>query len=149
MPLFSGLPFERIFEEVSLEECPEMVAESIERHLSSGRIERILAARGGRRPYFFVEVALADRHVCKLQISEEGVLISRVDGIRRSELPETVRSTVTHFLKAGARFDAADRVCTSVSEEFHIELDLGNNLDLHLFLDERGVVLRRHEVGDF
>lgn len=140
---------EQVFKEISLEDCPPEVLAAVDGCFESGRVERILVGRASRRPCFFVEVALAENRVSKLQISEDGELLSRVDGMGKSDLPRTVKSAMTDFLNAGARFDAADRVFTPDHEEFHIELDLGDNLDLHLFLDDRGVLLRQHEVGDF
>lgn len=147
--LFSGLPIDRFFEAIPPEDCPRNVATTVRSCLDSGRIDRILAARGRRNPCYFVEVALSGNHDRKLHISEDGTLLTRVDALRESELPSTVKSAVTGFLEAGARFDTADRVFTPESAEFHVELDLGDGLDLHLFLDDRGEVLRRHEVGDF
>ena len=85
----------------------------------------------------------------RLQISAEGSLLSQGDRIRESELPKTVKTAMNEFIAAGARFDGADHVLTTEREEFHIELDLGDDRDLHLFLDDRGVLLRQHEVGDF
>ncbi len=149
MTLFSGLPVERVFKEISVEECPGSVLETVQRSLESGHIERVLVGRASRRPCYFVEVEISENHATKLQISDDGTLVSQVDAMRESELPRTVKTAVTDFLKAGARFDTADHVLTTESEEFHVELDLGDNLDLHLFLDESGVVLRQHEVGDF
>lgn len=149
MSLFSGLPVERVFEEISLEHCPEEVLETVENNLDSGQIERVFVGRASRRPCYFVDVEISGNHATKLQISEDGTLLSQVDGMRESELPRTVQTAVTDFLRAGARFDTADHVLTSGREEFHVELDLGDNLDLHLFLDESGVVLRQHEVGDY
>ncbi len=149
IPLFSGLPIEQIFEEISFDECPHKVLDSVSKCVPSGRIARILVERASRRYLFFVEVELPGNRECKLQISDDGELHSRIDGMRKSELPQIVNSTVTHFLKAGARFDTAERVFTVLSEEFHVQLDLGNNLDLHLFLDQSGALLRRHEVGDY
>lgn len=148
-PFFNGLPVERIFDQLPVENCPDTVLDTINENLDSGRILRVMAGRASGLPCFFVEIAISGDRVRKLQISGNGALLSRLDGMQRSELPRTVKSTVTDFLEAGARFDAADRVFTSDSEEFHVELDLGNNLDLHLFLDERGTLLRKHEVGDY
>ncbi len=149
MALFNGLPVERFFEEISAGDCPPNVVDTVLDCLDSGSIERILTARGRHRPFYFVEISLSGDLERRLQIFEDGTLLSRVDQMRESELPHTVKSTVTDFLDAGARFDTADHVLTSDSEEFHVELDLGDDLDLHLFLDERGVLLRQHEVGDY
>lgn len=149
LTLFSGLPVDRFFTEISAEECPGSVADTLLDCLDSGRVERILTTPGRRRPCYFVEIELDGDLLRKLQISEDGTLLGRVDEMRPSELPRTVKSTVTEFLEAGARFDTADHVVTSEREEFHVELDLGDDLDLHLFLDESGALLRQHEVGDF
>ncbi|MEM1441073.1 MAG: hypothetical protein AAGF67_01945 [Verrucomicrobiota bacterium] len=134
---------------MSEEDCPEAVAKVARKFAGKGRIERILKSRRKRRAAFHVEIALNNRLERSLQISEDGKLLSQVDRIRESELPVTVKNAVTGFLEEGARFDGADFVRTSESEEFHVELDLGDDLDLHLFLDEDGALLRQHEVGDF
>lgn len=149
MTLFSGLPVDQVFEEITLEDCPPCVLDTVYVTFESAPVEKVLAGRSHRNACYIVEVKISNTHVSKLQISGDGFLLSRLDGLRESELPRTVQSTVTDFLEAGARFDTADRVYTSNSKEFHVELHLEDNLDLHLFLDESGALLRQHEVGDF
>ena len=149
LTLFNGMPVEQFLEDISLEDCPRSVANTALKNLESGRIRRILTAQGRHRPFYYVELEVSGNLERKLQISEDGTLLGRVESIRKSELPRCVQSAVTEFLVEGARFDTADHVYTSESEEFHVELDLGDDLDLHLFLDETGALLRQHEVGDF
>lgn len=149
LTLFNGLPVEQFYEEIPADDCPGVVIDTVLDNLESGTIERILTSRGRHRPFYFVELSLNGKLDRRLQIAEDGTLLGRVDEMPESELPSTVKSAVTEFLDAGARFDTADHVFTSDREEFHVELDLGNNLDLHLFLDESGMLLRQHEVGDY
>ncbi|MEM6915154.1 MAG: hypothetical protein AAF491_01210 [Verrucomicrobiota bacterium] len=94
LSLFCGLPLDRFFHEVSEEDCPVAVAETARKFAGNGRIERILKSRRNRG-IFHVEIELNNQLERSLQISKEGKLLSQVDRIRESELPQTVQNAVT------------------------------------------------------
>lgn len=136
-------------ERVALSDCPETVLATIRRHASTDQVGDIGTIHRKDRTFYLVEIDHPDYGLRRLQIASDGAIYSVADGVGVSGLPAPVRSAVDCYLSSGARFDAADRVSTSGMHKYHVELDIGDNVDLHLFLDEGGAVLRRHEVADF
>jgi len=134
---------------IPLADCPAPVRDIVLDHLQSGRIVTIQEVRRQRRALYLVEIDLPGARVRKLQVTADGSVFAIADEIRVSDLPRPVQSALDSFLTSGARFDTAERVSASGEREYHVELDLGDEVDLHLFLDEGGEVLRRHEVADF
>ncbi len=136
-------------EGIPLKECPEPVRKTIRDHLGMGRIDEIKTIRVENRVLYLAEIDLPGKRERKLHVGGDGTLLKLVEEIRPGDLPRPVKSAIDPFLTKGTRFDGIDRVTAAGKTEYHVELDLVDDVDLHLVLGENGEILRRREEADF
>ena len=154
---FSPIPTARLLgaasewraEEVYETECPESVLETIRDEAGDdevGEIKRIPMESGA---VYLAEIHRVGPRKRILHIAADGALLKVVDELGLRDLPRSVKSAISPLLSGEARFDCADRVVGSGRTEFHVDLDLVDDIDLHIVLGEGGEILRRCEEGDF
>lgn len=136
-------------EGIPLKECPEPVIKTIRDHLGLGRIDEIKTIRVKNRILYLAEIDLPGKRERKLHVGGDGTLLKLVEEIRPGDLPRPVKSAIDPFLAKGTRFDGIDRVTAEGKTEYHVELDLADDVDLLLVLGENGEILRRREEADF
>lgn len=146
--LAGGVSPELVAREIPLSQCPDPVREMIREHTGFGRVDEIKTIRTENRILYVAEIELPGQRERKLHVSGDGTLLKMVEDVRQGDLPRPVKAAIAPFLTPGVRFDSADRVTQSGRAEYHVEIDLADETDLHLVLDESGGILRRHENAD-
>ena len=136
-------------EDISLKHCPERVRETIQDNLGVGRIDDIKVIRMQNRVLYLAEIDLPGNRERKIHIGGDGTLLKVVEELRLGDLPRQVKLTIETFLTPGADFESAARVTAAGKTEYHVELELAGDVDLHLVLNENGEILRRRELADF
>lgn len=144
-----GLAPVQIAEEIQPRQCPEAVMDTILDHLGKGNLEEIKRIPMESGVLYLAEIDLPGRRKRTLQISVDGTLLKTIDGIHLGDLPRRVKSALDPFLTVATHFDSADRIVSLGKTEFHVDLDLVDDVDLHLVLGEGGEILRHREVADF
>lgn len=134
---------------IPLKQCPESVARTIRGQLGSGRVDGIRTLRSHNRLQYLAEIDLPEDRERQLHIDGDGTLLSVIDDCPLGELPRRVKSALVPFLGEGNRFDHAGRVTGSGHTEYHVEVDLPDDVELLLVFGEGGEILRRREEGDF
>ncbi|MBL9161072.1 MAG: hypothetical protein JNJ70_26560 [Verrucomicrobiales bacterium] len=147
--LLGGVSSVLLADEIPLSQCPEPVRETIRGNTGLGRIDEIKTIRMENRVLYLAEIDLPGKRERKLHIAGDGALLKMIEEIRPGDLPRKVKSTMDTFLAPGGRFDSADRVTAGGKVEYHVDLDLADDVDLHLVIDENGGILRRREEADF
>lgn len=130
-------------------QCPEPVWRTIRDHLGRGRLDEVKTISKNGRMLYLAEIELPGNRERMLHVGGDGTLLKFVEAIRLKELPRPVQSALDPFLANTTRFDGADRVTSGSGTEYHLDLELVDDVDLHLVLGERGEVLRRREEADF
>jgi hypothetical protein len=154
---FSPIPTARLFgaasgwraEEVFETQCPEAVLDTIELQVGDGRVGEIKRIPMESGAVYLAEILREGPRKRVLHIAADGTLLEVVDELGLRDLPRRVKSAITPLLDGGIRFDCADRVTGHGRMEFHVDLDLEDDVDLHLVVGEGGEILRRYEEGDF
>ncbi len=147
--LIGGASSGLLANEIPLSQVPTPVRETIKENAGLGRIDEIKTIRMENRVLYLAEIDLAGKRERKIHVSGDGSLLKIVDDVRLGELPRRIKAAMAPYLGTGARFDSADRVTAGGKTEYHVEIDLADDVDLYLVLDETGEVLRRREEGDF
>lgn len=146
--LLGGVTYGLFAEDVPLNQCPDQVLKTIKGNAGPGRIDEIKAIRRRSRVLYQAEIDLGQRERM-LHVDNDGTLLNVFDEVRLGELPRRVKSAMEPFLTPGSRFDSAGRVTEGGATEYHVDLDLEDDVDLHLVLSESGGILRHREEADF
>lgn len=147
--LLGSIANKALADEITLSQCPEPVAQAIKSHRGLNRIDDIRQVRTANRIQYLAEFELPGERERKLHFSEDGILLKVIEDVRQSELPRKVRMALVPFLAGASRYEDAERVRAEGKTEYHIEIDLPDDVDLHLVMDEDGGILRRREEADF
>ncbi len=136
-------------EGIPTKQCPEPVWRTIRDHLGKGRLDEVKTIRKDGRILYLAEIELPGSRERLLHVGDDGTLHKLIEEIRLKDLPYPVQSALNPFLANSTRFDGADRVRADGRTEYHLDLELVDDVDLHLVLGESGEVLRRREEADF
>lgn len=136
-------------EGIATKQCPEPVWRTIRDHLGKGRLDEVKTFSKDGRVLYHAEIELPGNRERMLHVGDDGTLLKLIEAIRLRELPRPVQSALDPFLANSTRFDGADRVLAGGKTEYHLDLELVDDVDLHLVLGERGEVLRHREEADF
>lgn len=135
-------------EDVSLDQCPPAVRETIQKHLRNGKIDEIERKHVGDRSIYIAEVELPGRrddNDLEIHVAEDGKLLKLIEDIDLKDVPAPVRDTLRGF---GGKIDDIDRVESGGQVTYHAEIDRENDHDLDVVVASDGKVIRETRDDD-
>lgn len=135
-------------DDISLNQCPPAVQETIQKNLRGGKLDGIEKKHYGDRSIYVADIdlpGLTDDNELELHIAEDGKLLKSVEDIDLKNVPAAVRDALNAF---GGKVDDLDRVETDGKVTYHAEIDREKDHDLDVVVTEDGKVIRETRDDD-
>lgn len=131
--------------ELTLDQCPAAVQETIRKNQRGGRIDEIESHQVEGKTLYVAEVDLPDRKDLKMHIAADGTLIKLREDLALADLPSTVRAVVNQHL-GGGRVDDVEKEVAGETTTYQVEIDhSGTTPDLRLWISAGGELLQKKE----
>jgi len=135
-------------DDISLNQCPPAVQDTIQKNLRGGSLDEIEKKHYGDRSIYVAEVDLPDRdddNDLELHVSEDGKLLKSVEDIDLKDLPAPIRDALRGF---GGKIDDIDRVEMDGQVTYHAEIDREKDHDLDVVVAADGKIIRETRDDD-
>ncbi|MBL9161073.1 MAG: hypothetical protein JNJ70_26565 [Verrucomicrobiales bacterium] len=128
--------------EVSLQDCPQAVQDTINANRKGGRIDEIdfLAASG----IYDVDINLGRGRDLDLVINASGRLLRSVEDIGLARAPRAVKNSIRRLMQGGGRIDDLDLETAGGRVTYRVDIDFPSGPDLEATISEKGLVLKRN-----
>lgn len=133
--------------EIKLEDCPDVVRETVGQHQRQGRVDEVESYNIQGRALYVVEIELPTRRELKLHISPDGTLVKMSEEVSLAELPDVVRAVVEEKA-AGGTLDDLEKETMGKVVNYRMEIEREKMPDVDLLLDAAGGILSEKEEAD-
>lgn len=135
--------------EISLNDCPPAVRETIRQGLGGGHIDDIDLIQVNGKAKYIVDIDGPGRRDVTLRINANGKLQLTSEDLRFNDCPQPIKKAINKLVAEGWRLDDIDRETSGKTVKFRVDFDGRNSRDLEVLLDAKGKVLKRQIFPDF